>query len=162
MTLQWGTRLRISRGMLFRGPGPGTEVHAAAFPRKRLLVLESSLRRDPGELARIAVHELFHFVWVRLNNRQRGEWSALVAAQTGRGELGWSAEWRKDALLGAGYGRPGRRWREYACESFCDTAAWLYSGARGHAEFTLGRTERAVRKGWFLALLRHRGGVFRI
>jgi hypothetical protein len=138
------------------------EVHAAAFPRKRLLVLERSLRTNRSELARIAVHELFHFVWVRLNNRQRREWCALLAAQRDRGELGWSSEWRKDALLESGYGQTGRRWSEYACESFCDTAAWMYVGAHGHAEFTLGRTERAVRKGWFLALLRRREGVFRI
>lgn len=162
MQLSWGARLRISRGTLFRGPGPGTEVHAAAFPRKRLLVLESSLRRSRDELARIAVHELFHFVWVRLNNRQRGEWSALLSAQTARGELGWSSEWRKDALLESGYGQTGRRWSEYVCESFCDTAAWMYAGAGRHAEFTLGRMERAVRGGWFQALLRHREGVFRI
>ena len=24
-----------------------------------------------------------------------------------------------------------RHWREYCCESFCDTAAWLYSGSNG-------------------------------
>ena len=31
-----------------------------------------------------------------------------------------------------------RRWREYCCESFCDTAAWMYSGVERHEEFTLG------------------------
>lgn len=138
------------------------EVHAAAFPRKRLLVLESGLRRDEAELRRIVVHELFHFVWVRLANSQRTEWSRLIGAQRTAGELGWSSEWRKNALLEDGFGRPGRRWSEYVCESFCDTAAWLYSGTGRHAEFTLPRAERGARKGWFSALLRHREGRFRI
>jgi hypothetical protein len=154
--------LRIARGSLHLGSGPGTEVHAAAFPRKRRLVLDESLREDRAELGRIAVHELFHFVWVRLSNAQRAAWGSLVAAQRAPGELGWSSELRKQALLRSGFGRASRRWSEYVCESFCDTGAWLYGGLARHDEFTLGRTERAVRKGWFAALLRHRDGRFRI
>ncbi len=137
-------------------------VHAAAFPRKRRLVLERSLRADPSELRRIAVHEIFHFVWVRLSNAQRAEWNSLLAAQTTPGELGWSSEWRKNALLSKGFVQNGRAWREYICESFCDTGAWLYAGLRRHEEFTLGSAERGARKGWFAALLRHRQGRIRI
>jgi hypothetical protein len=42
-----------------------------------------------------------------------------------------------------------RRWREYCCESFCDTAAWMYSGVRSHPEFTLAPRFRARRRLWF-------------
>ena len=44
-------------------------------------------------------------------------------------------------------GNPLRR--EYCCESFCDTAAWLYAGAASHAEFTLALRFRRRRQAWF-------------
>ena len=52
---------------------------------------------------------------------------------------------RKQALRGTS----GRRWREYLCESFCDTAAWLYSGLPSHEEFTLAPRFRRPRARWF-------------
>lgn len=138
-------------------------VHAASFLRRRRIVFDRALLADQRELARIVVHELFHFVWVRLSNAQRASWSGVLAAQRTAGELGWSADWRKQALRECGTAGPtSRAWREYACESFCDTAAWLYSGVSRHEEFSLPGAERAVRRGWFAALLRHRGGRFRI
>ena len=55
---------------------------------------------------------------------------------------------------------PGRRWSEYACESFCDTAAWLYAGAGEHAEFTLAARWSEARRAWFAALeARHPAGL---
>jgi hypothetical protein len=45
--------------------------------------------------------------------------------------------------------REGRQWREYVCESFCDTAAWLYGGLRTHDEFTLSPRFRRRRAAWF-------------
>jgi hypothetical protein len=39
--------------------------------------------------------------------------------------------------------------REYCCESFCDSAAWLYSGIERHAEFTLPARSRRRRQAWF-------------
>ena len=44
-----------------------------------------------------------------------------------------------------------RSWhrREYCCESFCDTAAWIYSGVRRHEEFTLAGRWRTGRRKWF-------------
>ncbi|MCU1327875.1 MAG: hypothetical protein JWN34_3245, partial [Bryobacterales bacterium] len=47
------------------------------------------------------VHELFHFVWVRLGNPRRKEWESLLRAEweaRAKGETGWSAEWRKREL----------------------------------------------------------------
>ena len=89
--------------------------------------------RRPPELARILTHELFHFAWVRLSNQSRRSYEALVRNEwkrRTRGELGWSAESRKAALFQGSRiaARRGKYWREYLCESFCDTAAWLYSG----------------------------------
>jgi hypothetical protein len=127
------------------------------------MVFDTELRRSPSELSRILVHEVFHFAWVRLSNQARRSWETLLQAEMERrahGELGWSAEWRKRVLRKRGGDAPGRVWSEYACESFCDTAAWLYAGAGGHAEFTLAPRWRRARQAWFEALARqHHEGL---
>jgi hypothetical protein len=123
-------------------------VHAGTFVRERRMAFDCSR----AEFRRIFVHELFHFIWVRLGNPARRSYELLVKGEwqaRARGELGWSAEWRKRALPAGEVQSRGRRWREYCCESFCDTAAWLYSGARRHGEFTLAETHRARRRAWF-------------
>ena len=130
----------------------GEPAHAATFLRERRIVLETQLRRSRREFSRILVHELFHFVWLRLGNAKRRRYEDLLAAEIRkgvRGELGWSAEWRKLRLRARDWNRRTRRWREYCCESFCDTAAWLYAGIVGHDEFTLGRRFRSTRRRWF-------------
>jgi len=134
----------------------GQPVHAATFIRKRKIVLDLELARRPRELARILTHELFHFAWVRLSNQSRCSYEVLVRKEWKRhtrGELGWSAESRKAALLGTprAVTRRPKYWREYLCESFCDTAAWLYSGVRRHNEFTLPQRSRKKRAEWFRA-----------
>jgi hypothetical protein len=138
----------------------GRPVFAGAFIRKREIILDQELERQPRELARILVHELFHFAWVRLGNQTRRSYEALVRQewkQRARGELGWSAESRKRVL--SGHRLPARgfpAWREYLCESFCDTAAWLYSGVRRHPEYTLAARHRKRRAEWFRAEFRGR------
>jgi hypothetical protein len=130
-------------------------VHAATFLRERRIVLDEDLRVDSGELSRIVVHELFHFVWLRLGNDTRRSWEGVVAAEwraRRKGELGWSAEWRKDELRQEDVAQRSRRWREYCCESFCDTAAWRCGGLKSHEEFTLSKLARAGRAAWFEAL----------
>src|ERR1041384_7309154 len=92
------------------------------------------------DFERIPVHEIFHFVWVRLPNLTRLEWERGIAgdlAVQAEGELGWSAEWRKNNLTAAARRRRTAAWRRYACESFCDTAAWRFAGLQKHEEFTL-------------------------
>ena len=126
-----------------RGP-----VHGGAFVRERRMALDC----PAAEFPRIFAHELFHFAWVRAGNRARRSFERILRdewRQGARGELGWSAEWRKRELSAADVRARGRRWREYCCESFCDTAAWLYSGLPAHAEFTLAQRRRARRKSWF-------------
>jgi hypothetical protein len=130
----------------------GTAVHAATFLRERRIVLDRELLRRPGELRRIFVHELFHFVWWRLGNPRRLAWEAVLAgemARRARGELGWSAEIRKDKLTARDVEERTRAWREYCCESFCDTGASILLMARKHEEFTLAARYRAARERWF-------------
>jgi hypothetical protein len=124
------------------------EVHAGSFLRRRSIAFNCR----STEFARVCVHELFHFVWLRLGNRRRRSYEDLLRkerAAGARGELGWSAEWRKRALRAGDVETRSRLWREYCCESFCDTAAWIYSGIRRHEEFTLAPRFRERRREWF-------------
>lgn len=92
-------------------------------------------------------------------NAGRRAWERLLAEEHKagtNGELGWSAERRKNELTGGDVRHRTRRWREYACESFCDTAAFLFSGPGRHEEFTLAAAHRTVRKRWFEPLLRNK------
>ena len=138
------------RGKLLSGSGsPGIPVHAASFIRKREIVLETGLLRRPRKLHLIAVHEIFHFVWARLGNRDRWDYAALLQAEAvggARGELGESADRQKE-LLGAAESQAA--WSYYVCESFCDTAAWLYAGVRRHNEFRLAARWQERRQSWF-------------
>jgi len=130
-------------------------VHGGSFLRERRIAFNCTR----AEFPRILVHELFHFVWLRAGNPLRQSWGALLEAELAAhacGELGWSAEWRKDALDAVDTGGRTRRWREYCCESFCDTAAWLYSGVRRHPEFTLAARFRARRRVWFDSAVENR------
>jgi hypothetical protein len=136
------TQLTAHRGrLLSQTPERGTPVHAASFIRRREIVLEEELL-GKRELAAIAVHEIFHFAWVRLGNARRAGYTALLAEERrgkARGEVGESAAVKKQADPSC---------RDYVCESFCDTAAWLYApGAK--ANVTLGQRWRAQRKAWF-------------
>jgi hypothetical protein len=137
-------RVQNVRGLCdVRGP-----VHGGAFLRQRRVAFNCSRQEFP----RIFVHELAHFVWLRLGNPARRSWEGVLRAEGragARGELGWSAEWRKQELSGAQIRARHRRWREYCCESFCDTAAWLYSGIQRHPEFTLAQHFRQCRRAWF-------------
>ncbi len=130
----------------------GDEVHAASHMRRRLVILDDALRRRSTELRRIAVHEAFHFVWIRLGNPARRSFEQILLAEStrgARGELGWSAEARKRTLSPFDARNRTLAWREYACESFCDTAAWLYAGLSRHSEFTLAARFCRQRKSWF-------------
>lgn len=123
-------------------------VHAGSLLRQRRILFDCSGREFP----RILTHELFHFAWLRAGNSLRWSFEALVAEEWragARGELGWSAEWRKARLTAADLRRRSGRWREYCCESFCDTAAWLYSGVGRHEEYTLAARFRRSRAAWF-------------
>jgi len=148
--LQFLPQLTASRGRLFSNQSRGEAVHAATFLNQRSITLDAELTRQPLEFQRILIHELFHFVWVRLGNTRRHSWQILIEQERrarARGELGWSSQRRKDS--GRWSGRP---WREYLCESFCDTAAWFYA-RQAHEEFTLAPRFRARRAQWMKELM---------
>lgn len=157
--------LTVGGGRLYSERLYGQPVYAGSHIRKREIILDSELKSRPNELARILTHELFHFAWVRLGNQTRRSYENLVRQEFrnhARGELGWSAESRKSALIHSPRSAALRRstsvpWREYICESFCDTAAWLYSGVRRHQEFTLGARYKKGRADWFLDTFGNRG-----
>jgi hypothetical protein len=133
-----------------RGP-----VHAGTFLRERRIALNCTR----AEFPRIFVHEVAHFIWLRLGNPTRRRFEDVVRAEIAaraKGELGWSAQWRKVALETRDIDARTRRWREYCCESFCDTAAWLYSGTARHEEFNLGARWRRGRRAWFARFLGNR------
>jgi hypothetical protein len=123
--------------------------------RERRVVIEDSLTLRPLELRLIVIHELLHFAWWRLGNARRIGFGALLAeecvART-HGELGESSLVAKDAYLsGDGDGKE-RLWRDYVCESFCDTGAWIFSGIEDHASFQLASRWKTRRAAWFRSL----------
>ncbi len=128
------------------GDSLGPHLAQTSIPG-RVIYLDPCLLEQHGEFERILVHELFHFAWVRLGNPLRRDWEQVLAGEFHgrvRGELGWSAEWRKLKLKPHDVRARTPVWRRYACESFCDTAARLYAGLTRHDEFTL--PARAVRR----------------
>jgi hypothetical protein len=141
-------RLEIRRELVDRRGA----VHAGAFIRERRIAFDAELAGDSQEFARIFVHEIFHFVWLRLGNPRRWSYEELLRQELldrARGELGWSAEWRKQALQARDAANRTRPWREYVCESFCDTAAWIFSGVGAHREYTLASRFCERRREWF-------------
>ena len=148
-------RLTACRGKLFSGdPKRGSPVYAATFVRERKIVLDTDLLRRPRLLRLIFLHELFHFVWVRLGNRKRHEFAAMLRRELencARGEMGESSGVQKERVLNQGSGCSSQVWRDYACEAFCDTAAWLFAGKPRLPVGALTRPWRERRERWLLA-----------
>ncbi len=145
-------RLTAHRGKLLSRSPKGDAVYAGSFLRKRRIVLDDDMLRTPRILERIFVHEVFHFVWLRLGANVRAAFEELVASEfdrAARGELGWSSESMKLKLTQADREERSRRWRDYICESFCDTAGWLFGTTRQYSEMTLARRFRESRRRWF-------------
>jgi hypothetical protein len=123
--------------------------HASTSIPLRLILLDRGLLQKQGEFDRILIHEIFHFAWVRLSNAARRDWEKLLNSEHEPGELGWSAEWRKLKLKSDDAPLRSPKWKRYARESFCDSAAWLFAGLKRHDEFTLAASSRRARKKWF-------------
>jgi hypothetical protein len=133
-----------------------SQPHAVSYIPERYLVLERALFRRRIEHGRILYHELCHFLWPRLGNQRRHRFQELIRRELrdrARGELGYSSEIRKASLLAAsrqGISRRAlaRKQRDYFCECFCDTGAYVLLGSERrakHSEFTLGRATRERR-----------------
>ena len=145
--------LTAHAGKLLSGSGKGTAVHAASFLRTREIVLEDRLLKTPKRLRRIFAHEVFHFVWLRIGNQKRRSYEMVLEAELRRGahgELGWSAESLKQDLTAADCAARTSKWRQYACESFCDTAGWAFGSNRKYAELTLAKGFRKLRLRWLV------------
>ncbi|MGA2713914.1 MAG: hypothetical protein ABSG41_12475 [Bryobacteraceae bacterium] len=130
----------------------GNPASAATFIRRRETILDPELKKHPRQHQRIVLHEYFHFVWVRLGNPRRAAWEGFLKAEWDarvRGEAGWSAEWRKQKLSVRDVAERSRRWREYCCESFCDTAAFVIDADTDDSEITLSPRRRRARIDWF-------------
>jgi hypothetical protein len=130
----------------------GNPAHAATFIRRREIILDPELKKKPRTHRRILLHEYFHFAWVRLGNPHREEWGALLKSEwqtRARGEAGWSAEWRKKKLSPSDIASRTRSWREYCCESFCDTGALVFTPNPDRSEVTLSPVRLRVRVIWF-------------
>jgi hypothetical protein len=147
------------RGQLLSRSHKGDAVYAGCFLRKRQIVLDQHMMKTPRVLERIFVHEVFHFVWSRLGQPLRDSYHDLIEAeiQAGvSGELGWSAESMKLKLQEGDREERNRRWADYLCESFCDTAGWCLGTAKRYAENTLAAEFRARRRRWLRANLLNR------
>jgi len=139
------------KGELLSRSHKGDAVYAGSFLRKRRIVLEEQMLKTPRVLERIFVHEVFHFVWSRLGRNVRESYEKLIIEEFSRnvsGELGWSAESMKLALSTADRRARNRRWKDYLCESFFDTAGWMYGTANRYSEMTLDRESRIERRRW--------------
>jgi hypothetical protein len=139
----------------------GPHLAATSIPR-RLILLDSQVLRKRGDFERILIHEIFHFAWVRLSNQHRRTWEMTLESELdsrARGELGWSAEWRKTKLDPSDRTRRSPAWRSYACESFCDSGAWMFAGLGDHDEFTLAERFRRRRAAWFERTVRATGTI---
>ena len=144
-------KLTAWRGQLLSRSHKGDAVYAGSFLRKRRIVLEEQMIHTPRLLERIFIHEIFHFVWSRLGRDVRESYEDVIDREFARrikGELGWSAESMKENLTPEDRSRRSRRWRDYLCESFCDTAGWYFGSAKRYSEMTLSREERAERRRW--------------
>jgi hypothetical protein len=144
--------LTAYKGKLLSKSPHGDAVYAGSFLRQRKIVLDEVMLRTPRVLERIFVHEVFHFVWTKLGNKLRTSYEQLLISEFDAGlagELGWSAESMKQQLTATDRLKRTRRWKDYMCESFCDTAGWLFGSASRYSEMTLGRAERDARRRWF-------------
>jgi len=101
------------------GPGPGEEVFAASFVARREIVLASELLDHAPALVEIFAHEIYHFAWCRLGNPERAAWADLLRIETKPKHAGLSSRLRYDEFIQQA---TDRRWKNYICEAFCDTA----------------------------------------
>lgn len=148
--------LRAYRGELLSCDATtrGNAVHAASFLRERRIVVEDALLKNATNLRCILVHELFHFVWWRLGNPARREFDALIRNEVRvriKGELGESSGVAKSKLHAGDCEGSTPRWKNYVCESFCDTAAWLYGDRTITELVTLPRRRISNRESWLRA-----------
>lgn len=110
---------------------------------------------EPRDLRLIFAHEIYHFAWWRLGSNRRAEYDSLLRAElaaSARGELGESSSVAKREHVSRECPNGGNSWKQYVCESFCDTGAWLFSGVDELRNFQLAAKWRIKRASWFRSL----------
>lgn len=151
--LQFLPELTAHRGKLLTGAtGRGRAVYAASFLRERRIVLDDALIQHPPLLRLMLTHEIFHFVWIRLSNESRQGFERTLVREQRAGvtcDLGESSEVARESLRPGDRARRSLPWRNYVCESFCDTGTWMYSGVRRHRCFRLAEEWRNRRAAFF-------------
>ena len=140
--------LSVQGRLLLVSEAKGTPVHAATFLRDRRIVIETQLLSDYSALRFVLAHELLHFSWLRLGNTLRSQFAGLLQREVqsrAAGELGDSSSVAKERWKL----RPAssQLWKNYVCESFCDTGAALYFAAPKAAQLALRWLQR--REHWF-------------
>ena len=133
-----------------RGP-----VHAGSFLRERRIALDCTR----AEFPRIFVHEVAHFIWLRLGNPLRLRYEEIVRAEIAagaRGELGWSAEWRKDDAGRDDDAAADPPVARILLREFLRYRRVAVLRLKRHEEFTLGERWRQKRRAWFTASLENR------
>jgi hypothetical protein len=143
--------LTAYKGKLLSRSQKGNSVYAGCLLRKRKITLDDSLLRTPGVWERIFAHEVAHFIWSRMHPELRQSYEQMIREELRKGapgELGWSSESIKLRLIRADLLKCSSRWRNYLCESFCDTTGWMFSRARRYAELTLPAAFRERRRDW--------------
>jgi hypothetical protein len=135
--VEFRPHLRAWRGKLLCGGERGAEVHAGSFLRERRIVLDRALLRNAKERDRILAHEIFHFVWWKLQPVVRAGYREVLRAELRKERLG-AEDWHRNT----------RRSKEYFCESFCDTAAAFMLDRADHEEITLPARARGLRRAW--------------
>lgn len=162
-------RLRVHRSQLFVNQNSasgrshsGGHTHAASFIPQRYIIFRRELFRRRVELGRIAYHEFCHFVWPGLGNSKRRLFASLLEQEFREGlagELGHSSAARKEKLREprrAGLAASPRAWRDYACESFCDTGSFVLLGKERrarHSEYSLNAAACKRRSRFWSALV---------
>ena len=147
------------RGQLLSRSHKGDAVYAGSFLRKRKIVLDKHMLQAPRLLERIFIHEVFHFIWSRLGTPLRESFQKLIESEFDNavpGELGWSAESMKLKLQAGDRESRSRRWKDYVCESFCDTGGWCFGTAKRYSENNLSPESRRARRAWMRQNLLHR------
>ncbi len=91
---------------------------------RREIVFDADLLSHAPDFVNIVAHEIYHFVWRRLGNRERKDWSLLLGGEKRPTHAGLSSQLRYEAWRESG---GERHWSAYLCEAFCDSAAALTS-----------------------------------
>jgi hypothetical protein len=121
--------------------------------RERRIVFDAELAADPQEFARIFVHEVFHFVWLRLGNPRRWSYEALLREEMRAARAASWAGPRSGASIALAARDAWRAAPGAGANTSARASATQRPGsfrASAHPEYTLARRFRERRRQWFV------------